>query len=93
MAPNVTSSPTEERCAADETQLPRNENKNTVAEPPPKYRRKIMWPNVAMHAYLNLAALYGVYLMFTSAKLLTAIWGMYLCMCVHVFLIHDHMCL
>jgi hypothetical protein len=36
-----------------------------------------VWPNVVMHAYLNLAALYGAYLMFTSAKVLTAMWGRY----------------
>jgi hypothetical protein len=45
-----------------------------------------------MHFYLNVAALYGAYLMFSSAKILTGIWGMcnslyvlysqYICRCV-----------
>jgi hypothetical protein len=35
-----------------------------------------------MHIYLNVAALYGAYLILTSAKILTGIWGM--CKCLYV---------
>jgi hypothetical protein len=38
-----------------------------------------------MHIYLNSAALYGVYLMLTSAKVLTGLWGMCIWMCVWMF--------
>jgi stearoyl-CoA desaturase (delta-9 desaturase) len=79
MAPNVTSSPNDITRTAETTPLPTNEI-STAAEPSLKYRREIVWPNVVVHAYLNMAALYGVYLMFTSAKILTGVWGMYLCM-------------
>lgn len=36
----------------------------------------IVWRNVLLFAYLHLAALYGVLLMFTSAKIATTIFGM-----------------
>jgi hypothetical protein len=45
-----------------------------------EYRREIVWPNVVIHTYLNVAALYGVYLMLTSAKILTFSCGMCKCM-------------
>jgi hypothetical protein len=77
MAPNVTTSPTEVPCTSDTPLLSSNELKNGATKPCLKYRRKIVWPNVVMHAYLNLAALYGAYLMLTSAKVLTGIWGRY----------------
>lgn len=35
----------------------------------------IVWRNVALFAYLHLAALYGVLLIFTSAKIATTIFG------------------
>jgi hypothetical protein len=76
MAPNVTTS-TEVSCTSDTTLLPSNELRNDATKPYLKYRREIVWPNVVMHAYFNLAALYGAYLMLTSAKVLTGIWGRY----------------
>lgn len=36
----------------------------------------IVWRNVILFAYLHLAALYGILLMFTSAKIATTIFGM-----------------
>jgi hypothetical protein len=94
MAPNVTSAADEVPCTTDTRQLSRNETKSTVSvEPPQKYRTKIVWPNVVMHVYINLVALHGLYLMFTSAKVLTAAWGMYLRMYGRVSLMHAHMCL
>lgn len=39
--------------------------------------QKIVWRNVMLFAYLHVAALYGVFLIFTSAKISTTIFGMY----------------
>lgn len=47
------------------------ENMNVERE----YKADIVWKNVAYIMYFHLAALYGVYLMFTSAKLATFIFG------------------
>ncbi|KDR15981.1 acyl-CoA Delta(11) desaturase-like isoform X2 [Zootermopsis nevadensis] len=74
MAPN-SSSVTEDRGAGDTAHAPQNERRGAGAEPYPNYRTEVVWPNVVVHAYLNLAALYGAYLMFTSARLPTAIWA------------------
>lgn len=37
----------------------------------------IVWRNVILFAYLHMAALYGVLLIFTSAKIATTIFGMH----------------
>lgn len=37
----------------------------------------IVWRNVMLFGYLHLAAVYGVLLMFTSAKIATTIFGMF----------------
>jgi stearoyl-CoA desaturase (delta-9 desaturase) len=80
MAPNVTSSPTEVLCTPETTLHSSSEIRAAgVKKSALKYRREIVWPNVVMHIYLNLAALYGIYLMLTSAKILTGIWGMCKC--------------
>jgi len=39
------------------------------------YRLQIRWRNVFLLGYLHLAALYGAYLLFASAKLLTIVYG------------------
>ncbi|XP_012259113.2 acyl-CoA Delta-9 desaturase-like isoform X2 [Athalia rosae] len=40
------------------------------------YEWKIVWHNVIAFLYLHLGALYGIYLFFVSAKLLTFVWTM-----------------
>lgn len=79
MAPNITSSPTGVLFENDiETVVvPSVELKNDNAKPPEKYRRQIVWRNIILFAYLHLAAVYGAYLMLASAKILTAVWGVY----------------
>ncbi|XP_018911116.2 acyl-CoA Delta-9 desaturase isoform X1 [Bemisia tabaci] len=53
----------------------------TADSPKPKkedadtYRVKIVWRNVMLFAYLHLGAIYGFYLIFTSAKIQTSIFG------------------
>ncbi|RWS25460.1 stearoyl-CoA desaturase 5-like protein, partial [Leptotrombidium deliense] len=42
------------------------------------YQLQIVWRNVALFAYLHIAALYGLYLCFGSAKLLTIIFAGFL---------------
>lgn len=37
----------------------------------------IVWRNVILFTYLHLAALYGVLLIFTSAKITTTLFGMF----------------
>jgi stearoyl-CoA desaturase (delta-9 desaturase) len=79
MAPNITSSPTGVPFEDDTVKtvaVPSAEPKND-AEPPPKYRVQIVWRNVILFAYLHLAAVYGAYLMASSAKIITSIWGVY----------------
>lgn len=78
MPPNITSSPTGVLFEDDilTVTVPSVESKND-AEPREKYRRKIVWRNVILFAYLHLAAVYGAYLMLTSAKIITAIFGVY----------------
>ena len=92
MAPNVTSSPTEGLCTPENILHSSREKSDGVEKPALKYRTVIVWPYVVLHIYLNVAALYGVYLMLTSAKVLTGIWGMckrlyvlyssYICKCI-----------
>lgn len=40
-----------------------------------KYEIRIVWKNVIVFLYLHVAALYGLYLAFTSAKLMTTVSG------------------
>ncbi|KDR08705.1 Acyl-CoA Delta(11) desaturase [Zootermopsis nevadensis] len=80
MAPNITSSPTGvlfEDDIVETVAVPSIESKND-AKPPEKYRRQIVWRNVILFAYLHLAAVYGAYLMLTSAKIITSIWAILL---------------
>lgn len=52
--------------------------KQQETKPKEKYRRQIVWRNVILFVYLHVAALYGAYLMLTSAKILTTIWAILL---------------
>jgi hypothetical protein len=79
MAPNVTSSSTEVLCTPETTLHSSSEISAGVEKSALKYRREIVWRLVVIHIYLNLSALYGIYLMLTSAKILTGIWGMCKC--------------
>ena len=85
MAPNLTSSPTDVLCTPEATLHSSSKISAGVEKPTLKYRREIVWPNVVMHIYLNLAALYGAYLMLTSAKVLTGLWGM----CKRLYVCND----
>ncbi|XP_066994125.2 acyl-CoA Delta-9 desaturase [Anabrus simplex] len=42
---------------------------------PVEYKVAIRWPDMCAQLFLHLGCLYGIYLIFTSAKLLTAIWA------------------
>lgn len=43
---------------------------------PENRKPQLVWRNIILFGYLHLAALYGVYLMFTSARIYTSLWGM-----------------
>lgn len=81
MAPNITSAPTGvlfEDDTLEDSNIPPvesfsgNAGKKYESKP---YKVQIVWRNVILFVYLHAAALYGAYLMFTSAKILTSIWG------------------
>ncbi|XP_053597383.1 acyl-CoA Delta-9 desaturase [Microplitis demolitor] len=71
MAPNVT--------AALTTLCEEDLAKTTSSKP--VYKREIVWFNVAVFSLLHIGALYGAYLMFSSAKLLTTFYAFVLYMC------------
>jgi hypothetical protein len=58
-------------------------DKSTSTQKP--YRLQIRWRNVFLLGYLHLAALYGLYLTLTSAKLLTTIFCEFGCF----FILHT----
>lgn len=90
MAPNMTKRPvgtpsvlfneddTEPSVVDEGNQIAEGETIENNKYKPYRYQRKIVWRNVALFAYLHIAALYGAYLMFASAKLLTSIWAILL---------------
>jgi stearoyl-CoA desaturase (delta-9 desaturase) len=97
MAPNMTGSPTGVLFENDveNVVVPSLELKDDNAKPPEKYNRQIVWRNVILFAYLHLAAVYGAYLMLTSSKILTTVWGVYfnkfcLIYCFSFFSLHDY---
>lgn len=42
---------------------------------PEDRKPQLVWRNIILFAYLHLAALYGIYLMFTSARIYTSLFG------------------
>lgn len=74
MAPNMTSTSTG-ILYEGETLEPRAEVEDTKEN---KYEMRIVWRNVLIFTYLHLAAVYGLYLVFTSAKLMTTIFAIFL---------------
>lgn len=87
MAPNMTKRPVgapsvlfneddSEPSVVDEgNQIAEGETVENNKYKPYRYQRQIVWRNVALFVYLHIAALYGAYLMFASAKIATSIWG------------------
>ena len=51
----------------------------TVEEKPYEYKKQIVWRNVILFSALHIAALYGFYLIFASAKILTTLFGNPIC--------------
>lgn len=69
MAPNVTSTP---------SGIFDGDNRSDQAiieTPKKKYKKHIIWRNVIIFSYLHLAAIYGLYLVFTSAQFKTTLFG------------------
>ncbi|KAG6802476.1 acyl-CoA Delta-9 desaturase [Apis cerana] len=75
MAPNVTSTPSG---IFDGD----NRSDQTIIETPKKkYKKHIIWRNVIIFSYLHLAAVYGLYLVFTSAQFKTTLFALFLYVC------------
>lgn len=77
MTPNITASTTGPLYEEDLTKLDTKEVQARSNENNGPEKRKIqpVWRNIILFAYLHIAALYGVYLCFTSAKLYTTLFG------------------
>ncbi|KAI5702556.1 acyl-CoA Delta(11) desaturase-like isoform X3 [Diaphorina citri] len=86
MAPNTSSAPTGVLFEGDSTHTDtmgpiHQQASEDLAEacaketPEKEYRIVPVWRNIVLFAYLHLAALYGAYLIFTSAKLQTTIFA------------------
>jgi hypothetical protein len=77
MTPDITMS-ANEVTRTSETGLPSSKIlRNNAGKQSVKNINEISWPMFVLHAYINLAGLYGAYLMLTSGKMLTGVWGMY----------------
>lgn len=70
IAPYVTNTPT--GVLFEDDTLEENEIMETPKE---IHESRIIWGAVIVFTYLHLAALYGVYLVFTSAKVITSVFG------------------
>lgn len=75
MAPNIIPSPTGVLFESDSLEPAQVELKDREKEEPAVHKRVIVWRNVILFAYLHVAAVYGFYLMITSAKVLTTLYG------------------
>lgn len=73
MAPNITSAPTGVLHEEDEEIIDTigNDSKKLPSQVPVKRELKLVWRNIILFVYLHIAAVYGMYLMLTSAKLAT----------------------
>lgn len=69
MAPNITKTEIVLECRNNETSS-YHEEKDV---PPREY--KLVWRNIILYIFLHLSALYGFWIMFTSGKILTSVWG------------------
>ncbi|XP_017758608.1 PREDICTED: acyl-CoA Delta(11) desaturase-like isoform X2 [Eufriesea mexicana] len=76
MAPNITSTPSGILSEGDNL-----EENGMIDTPKKKYVRHIVWRNVIIFGYLHLGALFGLYLAFTSAKILTCLFAFILYVC------------
>lgn len=76
MAPDTTSTPT--GVLFEDDQLDNESTKfaeTNKAEVKNTYKFQLVWRNVILFALLHSGALYGVYLIFTSAKIATTVFG------------------
>lgn len=73
MAPNITNSPTGVLFEGETL-----EDIPSLSEPKTKIKKQIVWRNVIIFAYLHLSAIYGLYLVFTSAKIVTTLFAIFL---------------
>jgi len=64
-----------EKKTIGENDLVPDENTSTNEEDKQSIPTQIVWKNVVIYIYFHIAALYGIYLCFASAKWATVAWG------------------
>lgn len=64
----------QEKSTTDKTSTPKLETQKSLRSKS-KYKWKIVWRNVIAFLYLHISAVYGLYLCFTGAKLITVIYS------------------
>ena len=64
-----------EKKTIGEDDLVPDENTRTYEEDKQSIPTQIVWKNVVIYIYFHIAALYGIYLCFASAKWATIAWG------------------
>lgn len=74
MAPNLTSF-TRNFHDNDEINIEKKSQVKTGKNLPDKFVKKIVWVNVIIFSLLHIFSVYGLYLVFTSAKIMTTLFG------------------
>lgn len=81
MNDNYAKSATRKRSVSDESMKTENEelvkqkDNDDSTEAKVEYVPRIKWPDLAAQIFIHAGCLYGLYLVFTQAKLLTILWG------------------
>lgn len=81
MPPDVTSAPTGVLFEGESIEDIRSSKVKGPTEKDDTFKTHIVWRNVIIFAYLHLGALYGLYLILTSAKLATFLFAFFLYQC------------
>ncbi|XP_043273753.1 acyl-CoA Delta-9 desaturase-like isoform X2 [Venturia canescens] len=81
MAPNVTSVPTGVLYENETLEGPESLQSSESTKTKTEYRRRLVWVNIVIFTFLHIAAVYGAYLTFTSAKLYTTLLAFVLYQC------------
>ena len=76
MAPNITTAPTGVLFEGETLEdVQRHHLVEKQSKEKRQYKLQIVWRNVIIFVFLHVGALYGIYLMLTSAKIATIIFG------------------
>lgn len=81
MAPNVTSAPVTELPSVKIEETLKSDWKSSRPGNQESYKIDLVWRNILLFAYLHVAAIYGMYLMATSASWYTIAWAVFMYQC------------